>query len=68
MEFLNLLVSTFPRFLPALGVTVKITLLGLLFAMPLGLISCLMKISGVKILNWISTGSCCWATIISVTF
>ncbi len=54
-EFLSLLVSTFPRFLPALGVTVKITLFGLLFAMPIGLISCLMKISNVKILNGIST-------------
>lgn len=54
MEFLKLLVETFPRFVPAIWVTVKITVLGLIFAMPLGLISCFMKISKIKILEWIS--------------
>lgn len=55
MQIITLFVETFPRFLPAIGLTVEVTVLGLLFAMPLGLMSCLMKLSRVRLLQWIST-------------
>ncbi|MBQ3114742.1 MAG: amino acid ABC transporter permease [Clostridia bacterium] len=64
MEFLKLLAETFPRFVPAVWVTVKITVLGLLLAMPLGLISCFMKISKIKILEVVSD---CFVWIIRST-
>lgn len=54
MAFLELLVSTFPRFLVGWGITVKITLISLIFATVLGLFSCLLQISHSKVLNFIS--------------
>lgn len=54
VAFLELLVSTFPRFVVGWGITVKITLISLVFATVLGLISCLFQISHNRVLNFIS--------------
>ena len=54
MGLIELLVMTYPRMISALGVTVRITLLSLLFATVLGLISCLLQISRIRVLELIS--------------
>lgn len=52
--FFQLLISTFPRFIVALGVTIKLTLISLVFATLLGLFSCLFQISKKKWMRFIS--------------
>ncbi|MEM1484721.1 amino acid ABC transporter permease [Oscillospiraceae bacterium PP1C4] len=54
MLFFKLIVSTFPNFIAGLGITIKITLISLVIATVLGLISCMFQISRSKILNFIS--------------
>lgn len=54
MGFFELLISTYPRFIAALGVTLKITFIALIFATLLGLVSCLFQISRSRILYFIS--------------
>lgn len=54
MDFFALLVESFPGLMAGLGLTVKITFFSLIFAVILGLISCLFQISHSKILHGIS--------------
>lgn len=53
-EFLTLWVETLPRFLPALGKTLQITIWGLLLAMPIGLLICLARLSRHQFLQGIA--------------
>lgn len=56
MQMISLLVDTFPRFVPAVWMTLKVTVAGLVLAMPLGLVTCLMKLSRFRVLQGISSG------------
>ena len=54
MRFFELLENTFPTFLAAMLVTIKITALSLVFATILGVIFCLFLQSRFKLLQWIA--------------
>lgn len=51
MGFFELLVQSFPRFAQSLWLAVQVTLVGLIIAMPLGLMTCLMTMSHRKLLH-----------------
>ncbi len=55
MSFFELLAEAFPRLLAGLGSTIVMTFVSLLFAIVIGLISCLMAISHIKVLKGISS-------------
>ena len=55
MNFFELLIESLPRLLQGLGVTLKITLISLVFATILRLITCFMAISSKKSLRFIAT-------------
>ncbi len=55
MNFFELLIESLPRLLQGMGVTLKITLISLVFATILGLITCFMAISSKKSLRFIAT-------------
>ncbi len=55
MSFFELLAEAFPRLLAGLGSTIVMTFVSLLFAIVIGLISCLMTISHIKVLKGISS-------------
>ncbi|WP_046080127.1 amino acid ABC transporter permease [Halomonas sp. HG01] len=55
-SFLHDLISTFPGFLQAAWITLKITGISLVLALILGLLFALMKVSGLKILGAIYNG------------
>lgn len=54
MGFFELLLQTAPRFLESLALAVQVTLIGLVIAMPLGLITCLMNMSRLTVLKAIA--------------
>lgn len=54
MDFFELAVESFPLLMRGLLLTIELSLVSLIIAMFIGMISCLMNISGVKILKWIS--------------
>ncbi len=54
MSYFELLQEIYPKLLTALGVTLKMTLMALIIAIVLGMVSCFLKISKLKILNIIS--------------
>ncbi len=54
MAFLELLVSTFPRFLVGWGITVKITLISLIFWIVLGFFSCWLQMAHIKVVPFVS--------------
>lgn len=53
MNFIDLFVQSFPRFISGLGVTLQITVISLVLAMVLGFVSCFLCISKWKALNFI---------------
>ncbi|MFB0920916.1 MAG: amino acid ABC transporter permease [Oscillospiraceae bacterium] len=54
MRLFELLQSTFPTFLSAMLVTIKITAISLIFATILGIVFCLFRLSKFKLLNYIT--------------
>ena len=55
MNFYTLFLQSLPRLLEGLVITLQLTILSLLFAIIIGMISCFFKISKWKLLNWIAT-------------
>ncbi|HIT88350.1 MAG TPA: amino acid ABC transporter permease [Candidatus Coprocola pullicola] len=55
MNFYTLFLQSLPRLLEGLVITLQLTILSLLFAIIIGMISCFFKISKWKPLNWIAT-------------
>ena len=55
MSFFELFKESLPRFIDGLGITVQLTVISLLFAIILGMVTCFFKISRLKILNFIAT-------------
>ena len=54
MKVVTLFVKHLPTFLNALGITVEVTLISLIFASVIGIVFGLFKISGIKPLTWIA--------------
>lgn len=54
MEFIDVIVKYSPLFLPAAWMTLKITVLGILFGLALGLITALMRISTQTVLGMVA--------------
>jgi len=56
MDVVQAFNEAFPMLLQGLGVTVEITVVSLIMAVVLGLVSCLMGLSSVAVLRWLSKG------------
>jgi His/Glu/Gln/Arg/opine family amino acid ABC transporter permease subunit len=56
MDVTQVFNEAFPMLLRGLGVTVEITVVSLIMAVALGLLSCLMGLSSAAVLRWISKG------------
>lgn len=54
MNFFELFIQVYPKLLAGLGVTIQLTVISLLLAIILGMISCFFRISKLKVLNFIS--------------
>lgn len=54
MGFFELLIQIYPKLLAGLGVTIQLTVISLLLAIVMGMISCFFRISKLKVLNFIS--------------
>ena len=55
MNFYAFFLQNLPRLLEGLSLTLQLTILSLIFAIIVGMISCFFKISSIKPLNWIAT-------------
>lgn len=55
MSFFELFKQSLPRFIDGLGITVQLTVISLLFAIILGMITCFLKISKFKFLRFIAS-------------
>ena len=55
MNFYEFFLQSLPRLLEGLSITLQLTILSLIFAIIVGMISCFCKISTIKPLNWIAT-------------
>lgn len=53
-SFFEYVVQCWPQLVLGLGLTVKMTIFSLIFAVIIGMVACLFSISNVKPLNWIS--------------
>ena len=56
MSFIELVTQSMPMFLKGMGLTIELSVISLIIAMIIGMGSCLMNISDIKILHWISQG------------
>lgn len=54
MNLINVFLDVYPSLLKGLGVTVQVTVLSLLIAFVIGLLSCIMGISSFKPVTWLS--------------
>ena len=54
MSFFELLLQSMPMFLKGMQLTLQLSLVSLIIAMFIGMISCLMNISKIRVLHWVS--------------
>ena len=54
MDLFRVLADAYPLLLQGLGMTVKVTVISLIFAIVIGIITCLFVISKIPYLRWIA--------------